>query len=157
MQIVDKYRWPIIAGIIVVLLGVTLYLGGDSDTKKADDNKSSTQTKAEKSEAEQKAKEQAAKTGQATYTAESGDSYTELARQTVTAYTTDAGVDLTAAQRIAAETYLTQDAEAPYLEIGDKVTINKSDVAAAVQKATSLSADEIAAWEVYVPYVVFEA
>lgn len=157
MQFVDKYRWPIIAGIIVVLLGVTLYLGGNKDTNKADNSKDSSQTAEEKKAEEQKAKEEAAQTGKATVTAEAGDSYTVLARHAVAQYSKDAGVEVTPAQAVAAETFLTQDANAPELEVGQKVTVNKADVANAVKKAQALSADEQAAWEVYVPYVDFNA
>lgn len=158
MQLVDKYRWPIIAGIIVVLLGVTLYLGGKSDdTNKAEDDKKSSQTAEQKSEAEQKAKEEAAQKGEVSVTASAGDSYTGVVRGAITAYLKDSGVKATAAQRIAAETFLTQDAGAPVLEIGQKVTVQKDDVANAVKKATSLSASDLAAWEVYVPNVVFES
>ncbi|MCA9338229.1 hypothetical protein KC949_01610 [Candidatus Saccharibacteria bacterium] len=157
MQFVDKYRWPIIAGIIVVLLGVTLYLGGNKDTDKADSNKESSQTAEQKQAEEQKAKEEAAKTGETTVTAAEGDSYTVLSRHAVAQYAKDAGVTVTPAQAVAAETFLTQDANAPELEVGQKVTVNKADVANAVKKAQALSADEQAAWEVYVPYVDFNA
>lgn len=86
-----------------------------------------------------------------TYTAKDGDSYTVLARQAVAAM---AGSNLSAAQRIAAETKLTQDAGAPDLAVGQLVVLDKSTVQAAIDWADSLAPDDEAAWQVYVDNVV---
>lgn len=88
-------------------------------------------------------------------TAEDGASYTVIARQIVQEYAKLKDLSLTKAQIIAAETMLTQDAGAPLLDVGQKVTIKTTAVHNAVTKARALSADEIAAWETYVPYVQF--
>ncbi|MCB9820143.1 hypothetical protein H6796_02500 [Candidatus Nomurabacteria bacterium] len=86
-----------------------------------------------------------------TYTVGQGESYTMLARQAVSAMS----YKLTSAERIAAETKLSQDVGAPMLDVGQKVTLKKADVDKAVKWAQGLSAADKAAWETYVPYVQF--
>lgn len=90
---------------------------------------------------------------QYTFTAEDGDSYTVFARRAVQSYTKTEGVKLQSSQIIAAETMLAQDAGSPLLDVGQKVTIKTTDVHNAVKKAQALSAEDLAAWETYVPYV----
>lgn len=163
MELIEKYRWPVFFATAVVLLGV-LIGASNSDNKSVDTDKkttknsSSQQVKSDKQKKEDdaKAKVEAAKTGSVTYTAQMGDSYTVLARKAVQAYAHDSGVTLKPAQIIAAETHLTVDADSPYLDYGQKVTLDKSVVSKAVADAQALSADELAAWEMYVPYVIFD-
>lgn len=89
------------------------------------------------------------------YTAQPGDSYTLLARKAVQSYTKTLSMNIPKARIIAAETILTQNAGSPELEVGQKVTLKKSDISKAVQKTKTLSPEELAAWETYVPYVQF--
>lgn len=84
------------------------------------------------------------------YTASAGDSYTYLARQVVAI----AGGDLSPAQRVAAETKLTQDAGAPLLEIGQSVEFDQAVVKSAVDWAASLSGADEAAWQSYADTVI---
>lgn len=70
--------------------------------------------------------------GEYTYVAEAGDSYTVFARQSVDKYLTEKQAEASSEQRLVAEVTLTNAAGAPYLEIGDKVVIQKSAVAAAL-------------------------
>lgn len=163
MEIIEKYRWPIFFGAAVILLGVLIGAGNSgqkaNDTNKNDAKASTSQQKqAEetKKKAAEKAKAEAAKTGEVTYTARLGDSYTVLARKAVQAYAHDTKVTLKPAQIVAAETHLTVGADSPYLNYGQKVTYDKAVVAKAVAGAQALSATELAAWQAYVPYVVFD-
>lgn len=84
------------------------------------------------------------------YTASAGDSYTYLARQVVAI----AGGGLSPAQRVAAETKLTQDAGAPLLEIGQSIEFDQATVKAAVDWAASLSGADEAAWQPYADLVI---
>lgn len=84
------------------------------------------------------------------YTATSGDSYTKLARMSILEYDkSNDEVLLDAAEVTAAETYLTQDAGSPYLEINQKVEISKDKVAQFVKQATELSDSSKKAWQRY--------
>lgn len=87
------------------------------------------------------------------FTAQSGDSYTLFARHAIQGYAKAQGLKLKAAQIIAAETTLAQDAGSPFLDVGQKVSLKTTAVHAAVAKAQALNAEELAAWETYVPYV----
>lgn len=90
------------------------------------------------------------------YTARAGDSYSVLARKAVQTYGIVNKVNLSQAQIVAAETFLTVGAGSPELIEGQKVTLNVSDVKSAVEKAQKLTAEEKAAWQTYVPYVDFD-
>lgn len=167
MELIEKYRWPVFFATAVILLGVLIGAsnkGSDSsDTSKKSSKASTSQQKQaeqkmkkEEAAAAAKAKADAAKAGSITYTARMGDSYTVLARKAVQAYAHDTNTTLKPAQVIAAETHLTVDAGSPYLNYGQKVTLDKAVVAKAVANAQALTAAELAAWEVYVPYVIFD-
>lgn len=163
MQLIEKYRWALIV-VIVVILGLLLFNGNqDKSTTKKDDTKATTKTEAtkkaeakKKAAADKKATAEAAKTGEVTYTAQAGDSYTVLARKAIQAFASDSSTKVTKAQIVAAETFLTQDAGSPYLNFGQKVTLDKAVVAKAVAKAQALPAANLALWETYVPYVNFD-
>lgn len=81
-----------------------------------------------------------------------GDSYTLIAREAVKSV---AAGSLNDAQKIAAETYLASQAGFPELAVGQNVTINNSAIQNALKFARGLTAEQQAAWQVYVPYVVF--
>ncbi len=89
------------------------------------------------------------------YTAQPGDSYTQMARKATQAYSKSAKSNLNNAQIIYVETNLTIAAKSPELEIGQKINISEATVKSWVEKAKKLSSDEKSAWEVYVPYVDF--
>ncbi len=162
MQIIEKYKWLVVAAVVVIVAGL-LYINNNSSVdnanKDATNEVSQEEKKAEEArqkEAEAKAKAEAAKTGETTYTARLGDSYTVLARKSIQAYADATQTEVSKAQIVAAETFLTVDAGSPYLNLGQKVTVDKSVVAKAVAKAQALSPAEIAAWQTYVPYVNFD-
>jgi mannitol-specific phosphotransferase system IIBC component len=163
MEFIKQNR-VVIATVVVMLaiIGV-IWLNQQNDTSnKKETDKQSAQQQAEKNKqaadkkaAAEKQKQQAEKSRDYMYAAAAGDSYTAFARQSVQAYAKANSVELSKAQIIAAETTLTQKAGAPYLEVGDKLTIRHADLKASVDTAKALSPAQLVAWEQYVPYVVF--
>ncbi len=89
------------------------------------------------------------------YTAQSGDSYTLMARKATQTYGLKAEVNLSPAQIIFVETNLTQEAGSPLLDLGEEVQIVEADVIDWVEKAQDLSDSEEAAWAEYVSSVDF--
>lgn len=85
------------------------------------------------------------------FVAGSAESYTELARDVIAR----ADSSLSSAERVAAETKLTQDAGAQYLEVGDQISIDKSAVQDAVDWAKALSAEQKSAWQYYADMVAW--
>ena len=83
------------------------------------------------------------------YTAQAGDSYSQMARKAVQTYGKKFTVVLNNAQIMYAETNLTQEAGSPLLEVGQKVDINEVTLKSWVEKAKALSQDDQAAWGYY--------
>lgn len=83
------------------------------------------------------------------YVAQSGDSYTLMARKSVQTYAKKNKINLSSAQIVYAETNLTQQAGSLELNLGQTVKIDQATVKAWVDKAAKLSAADQAAW---VPY-----
>ncbi len=105
---------------------------------------------------EQSSEEQTEESGNSyTFTAQSGDSFTKIARKSVQIYGIDNDVNLSEAQIVAAETFLTSDAGFPALDLGQSVSISEDTVKAAVEKAEALDEAAVARWQSYVPYVDF--
>lgn len=90
-----------------------------------------------------------------TYTANLGDSYTQLVRKAVQTYGINNKVDLGNARIVFIETNLTQAAGEPFLTVGEKVSIKQSDVKAWADKALKLNDADVAAWQTYVPFIDF--
>lgn len=78
-----------------------------------------------------------------------GDSYVAFARQCIATYLQSQSIAFSTAQRVAAETYLTQSAGAPLLDIGQSVAVSHADVQSAVARAQALSASELSLWQPY--------
>ncbi len=89
------------------------------------------------------------------YVAQSGDSYTLMARKAVQTYGINANVNLSPAQIIFAETMLAQEASSPMLTLGEKVTVKQSTVKNWVEKANALSPEAKTAWGAYANGVDF--
>lgn len=89
------------------------------------------------------------------YTAQSGDSYTKIARKAVQTYGLRNKVNLSGAQIIFAETNLTQEASSPLLNLGQNVSVEEAKVKSWVEKAQKLTDSEKAAWDYYVQFVDF--
>lgn len=89
------------------------------------------------------------------YTAQSGDSYSKLARKAVQTYGLKHKVNLAGSQIVYAETHLTQDAGSPLLNLGQEVSISEKTVKSWVEKAQKLSDSDKAKWNAYVGNVNF--
>lgn len=83
------------------------------------------------------------------YVAQPGDSYSLIARKAVQTYGIINKVNLSEAQIIYIETNLTQLADSPVLNEGQKVQIKTDDIKAWVEKAQKLTDAQEAAWNVY--------
>lgn len=117
-----------------------------ADTQKQDD--SSTQDDA----AEGAEKQDTVTTADFVRTAVAGDSYTIIAREAIKSA---AAGSLNDAQKIAAETYLANQAGFPELAVGQNVTLSGSAIQDALTFARGLTVEQQAAWQAYVPAVVF--
>lgn len=89
------------------------------------------------------------------YVAQSGDSYTLMARKAIQTYGINNKVSLSKAQIIFAETTLTQNAGSPELNEGQSVAIKESDVKNQVEAAKKLSKEQEEAWNKYTVGVDF--
>jgi hypothetical protein len=83
------------------------------------------------------------------YVAQSGDSYSLMARKAVQTYGVINSVNLSGAQIIFVETNLTLAAGSPVLNLGDNVSIDSNLVSEWVEKAQSLTEEQQAAWQTY--------
>ncbi len=101
-------------------------------------------------------KKDAKSTSDYAYVAQTGDSYTQIARKAVQTYGITEKVKLSPAQIVAAETQLTAAAGTPLLEVGQEVKLKKNAVKAAVEAVQKLDAATLAAWAWYVPYIDFD-
>lgn len=90
-----------------------------------------------------------------TYTAQAGDTYTQVARKAIQTYGINNNLNLTQAGIVFAETNLTQEANAGELEVGQEVAVDGELVKKWADAAGQLSESEQAAWDVYVPFVNF--
>lgn len=111
-----------------------------------DEEKTSTSTTAEKKDSDHVTYK---------YIAQPNDSYSVIARKAIQTYGINKKVKLSKAKIIAAETWLTQDAKSPLLNIGQKVQIDETDIKEVVDKSTKLSASAEAAWNTYTSGVNF--
>jgi hypothetical protein len=84
------------------------------------------------------------------YVAQAGDSYTLMARKAIQTYGIKNKVKISRAKIIAAETWLTQAAGSPYLDLAQPVAIQETTVKSFVDQAQKLSAADEAAWAQYV-------
>lgn len=156
MEIIKKYQGFIAIGLAAVGLVALVAMSSNNDqadTAKTDEAKKA--ASADKSKDDTKTADAANNGDNYTYKAGAGDSYTVLARKSVQAYAAATKVKLSPAQIIAAETRLTVDAGSILLNEGQTVAIKKSAVKSAVEVAQKLKGADLAAWEVYVPYVDF--
>ncbi len=96
-----------------------------------------------------------AETGPYAYVAQSGDSYTKMARKAVQTFGILNDVDLSQAQIIYVETKLTQEAGTPELNVGESVKVDETAVRAVIDMAKELDAATIAQWDYYVQFVDF--
>lgn len=84
-----------------------------------------------------------------TFVAQPGDAYCLFARSAISDYNKANNLNLTGAQRIAAETFIISDAGFPRLTIGQQVTFSHDTIKNAVDKAMSLSPSQLDNWQPY--------
>ena len=89
------------------------------------------------------------------YIAQPGDSYTKIARKAVQTYGINNNVQLSEAQIIVAETFITNEAGSPKLLAGESVVISEEIVKSATDRAADLDETTQARWERYVKFVNF--
>ena len=89
------------------------------------------------------------------YVAQTGDSYSELARKAVQTYGIVNKVTLSGAQIVFAETNLTKEAGSPVLNLNQEVTISIATVKSWVEKAQKLTDVQKTNWNYYVQFVDF--
>ena len=89
------------------------------------------------------------------YTAQPGDTYSQMARKAVQTYGVNNKVNLSQAQIIFAETNLTIEAGSPFLNQGQKVALKEATVKSWVEKAGKLTDAQKKAWQVYTVGVDF--
>jgi hypothetical protein len=90
------------------------------------------------------------------FVAQSGDSYTKMARKATQIYGIEKQVELSGAQIVFVETNLAQAAGSPELTLGEEVSIDKDMVGVWVDKAKNLSDEEKARWQKYADNVNFD-
>ena len=90
------------------------------------------------------------------FSAQSDDNYSVLARKAVQIYGLENKVNLSAAQIVFAETRMTLEAKSPVLNGGQKVEIKKDTVKSWVEKAQKLTDVQEKAWNYYVQFVDFD-
>ncbi len=92
---------------------------------------------------------------QYTFVATSGDSLTLFARRAVDQYAKEQKVNITPAARVYAETNIVQELGSRFLNLGENVSIPRALVEKYVKSSQTLSADTVAAWDVYAAQVDF--
>lgn len=90
-----------------------------------------------------------------TYTAQQGDTYTQIARKAIQTYGIDNNVNISPAGIVFAETNLAKEANGGELNEGQEVKVDGDLVKKWADAAGKLSENEQKAWDVYVPFVNF--
>lgn len=90
------------------------------------------------------------------YTANAGDSYTQLVRKAVQTYGILHKEDLGTARIVSIETTASKQAGWPLLAEGQVVSFGESTIKTWVNQAMKLSDADVAAWATYAPYINFD-
>lgn len=87
-----------------------------------------------------------------TYTVQDGDSYSTIIRRAISEH---GGSSLNAAQKIAAEAKLVEQAGWPEVDAGQSVKIDSAALSQAISSARSMTADEQQMWQSYADDIVW--
>lgn len=90
------------------------------------------------------------------YVAQSGDSYSKIARKAIQTYGIKNKINLSQSRIVYAETNLTLAANSPQLLKGQKVTVSEATVKQWVEKAKNLNKEQAAKWDAYTKNVNFD-
>lgn len=135
--------------IAAVLVALTLQVATATAHEGEETEKSKTKT------SEETKKKQSSTSVTYKYVAQSGDSYSKMARKAVQTYGLKHKVNLAGSQIIYAETNLTQEAGSPLLSAGQEVSVSEKTVKGWIEKAQKLSDADKAKWDMYVGSVNF--
>jgi hypothetical protein len=137
------YSTSVVAG-TAVLLPHTVAAQASNQQVAAADNKDKKETKST-----------ASKPVVYKYIAQNGDTYSQMARKAIQTYGLKNKIKMSQAKIIAAETWLTQAASSPYLNLSQPVEVPETTVRQYVEKAQKLNASEEGAWAAYTVGVNF--
>lgn len=143
MNVFQKIGGTIVVGVAVAVAGV---IASAPETYAHDgEDHSTTETKAKTTDEKVYS-----------YTANAGDSYTQLVRKAVQTYGIMHDKQLGNARIVAIETIASEQAGWPLIAEGQVVSFGESTVKAWVADAMKLSDADVAAWATYVPYIDFD-
>lgn len=89
------------------------------------------------------------------YVAQSGDSYSKIARKAIQTYVKKNKMKFSNAKVIAAETWLTQKAGSPSINVGQALEVKEATVKTYVDQANKLTSAKEALWNAYTVGVNF--
>jgi len=137
----------------VGIIGVGIAVGGSGAVASAhdgEDHSSMEHTEAKASSTDTKSSSKVY-----SYTAQSGDAYTQLVRKAVQTYGIKNDKQIGAARIVAIETQASERAGWPELNQGEVVSFDEALIKTWVDAAMKLSDSDVAAWQTYVPYIDF--
>ena len=143
MKLMTKLRY---IAIIAAFAAVPFVAGVYVESAAAHDGEDHTE---EVAQAEQNEEKQEDASVSYEYTAQPGDSFSQIARKAVQTYGLRHDVNLSVEQILFAETNLTLESDSPLLLLGQKVSLEESKVKEWVDKANELSDGQKAAWTPY--------
>ena len=152
METLDKYRSYLLIGLAVVAL---LLLAAFTDRDQSTTSERKNVDAASDERSTQKPASSNTKQPTYNYLAQTGDSYSKIARKAVQTYGIVNNLKLSLAQIIAAETSLTTKAGSPELNEGQVVSFDPSQVKLAIEAARKLSTADLDSWQAYVADVDF--
>lgn len=88
-------------------------------------------------------------------TAKSGDNYALLSREAIKNYAAENKINLDAAQKIAAETYIISEANFPEINVDQSIVISHTKIKNAVDKVIDMSQSEKQNWQPFADQVQF--
>lgn len=142
-----------LVAVFALLATVPLAAGAFTEYASAHDGEDHSHDAAQADEKEEENKED--KPAAYNYTAQAGDTYSQIARKAVQTYGLVNNVNLSQAQIVFAETNLTIAADSPLLNEGQAVSVQESAVKEWVEKAEKLTDEQKSAWAEYTVGVDF--
>lgn len=127
----------------------------DAQSNKVNDaekKKNTADTKDKNQVTQQPANTPKAKPDSYTYVVQEGDSYSIIARRAISEH---GGSSLNAAEKIAAESKLVEQAGWPEVDAGQSVKIDSAALSQAINSARSMTADEQQMWQSYADDIVW--
>ncbi|NLA42856.1 hypothetical protein GX865_01685 [Candidatus Saccharibacteria bacterium] len=136
-----------------VAVVTTIVMGGQAQ---ATEKKPEVKTEQKKAPSKTEVKKTSSKEAAYSYVAQPGDAYAQLVRKAVQTYGIQNKKEIGQARILAIETIASEKAGWPLLNEGQIVSFKQSQIKAWVDEAMKLPAEDVAAWQTYVPYVNFD-